>query len=69
MLEIQPAANNPDKRNYGGAERVLFCLVRSIEAAENAKLTHEQFIQAIEDAMGSAVVNGEVKGALKRKLK
>ena len=48
---------------------MLCCLVRSIEAAENAKLTDEQFIQAIEDAMGAAVVNGAVKGALKRKLK
>jgi len=69
MAEIQLTANNPDKRNYREAERVLCCLVRSIEAAENDKLTDEQFIQAIEDAMGAAVVNGAVKGALKRKLK
>jgi len=69
MLAIQQAANNPDKRNCGGAERVLCCLVRSIEAAENDKLTDEQFIQAIEDAMGAAVGNGAVKGAPKRKLK
>ena len=92
MAEIQLTANNPDKRNYGDAERVLCCLVRSIEAAENDKLTDEQFIQAIvaaqkpfpelfddlnhdarseamEDTRGAAVVNGAVKGALKRKLK
>ena len=48
---------------------MLCCLVRSIEAAENDKLTDEQFIQAIEDAMGAAVVNGAVKGAPERKLK
>jgi hypothetical protein len=88
MPEIQLTAINRDKRNCGGAERVLCCLVRSIEAVENDKLTDEHFIQAIEaaqkqfpelfddlnhdalaEAMGAAVVNSPVKGALKRKLK